>query len=170
VNERQTPEATRPRPGRSLTSVGVVLAAAALAVALFIVVMSFHNVKPEPLPPSLRTAPSDTALLAFRASMRRKVMNLSVRCESKRRQFGSRMTPTQDSLSRECDSATASVLARIAAFDTVGRAGRKATEDSVRAEYNRAKLKVRDFTRSGRSSDMIDDDSLDEEIKKLISE
>jgi|WetSurMetagenome_2_1015567.scaffolds.fasta_scaffold141647_1 hypothetical protein len=170
MNERQTPEARRPRTDRTLTSVGVVIAAAALAVALFVVVRSSRNVRPEPLPASLKTAPPDTGLVAFRASIRRKVMNLSARCKSKRKDLGSRMTPTQDSLSRECDSATASVLARVAALDTVARASRKATEESVRAEYNRAKLKVRDFTHSGRRSDMIDEDSLDQEIKKLINE
>jgi len=170
VDEQQTPQAGRPRAGRAAAVVGVVLAAAALAVALFVVARSLRKVKPEPLPPALRTAPPDTALVIFRANTRRKVRNLSARCESKRKQFGNRMTPAQDSMGRECDSAIASVLGRIAALDTVKRENRKAASDSVRAEYERAKLKVRVFTRSGRRSDMIDGDSLDEEIKKLISE
>ena len=55
-------------------------------------------------------------------------------------------------------------------LDTVRRENRKVASDSVKAEYERAKLKVRTFTRSGLQSDMIDEDSLDEEIKKLISE
>ena len=170
MDERQTPEAERSRTARVLTSVGVVLAAVALAVALFVVAGSFRRVAPEPLPPALKTAPPDTALIAFRGSIRRKVGYLSARCESKRKQLGSRMTPTQDSLSRECNSAIASVVGRIGALDTVSRANRKAAADSVRAEYYRAKLKVRVFTRSGRRSDSIDEDSLDTEIKKLISE
>jgi len=170
VDEQQTPQAGRARPGRAAAVVGIVLAAAALAVALFVVARSIRKVKPEPLPPALRTAPPDTALVVFRAGMRRKVLNLSDRCESRRKRFGGRMTPGQDSLSRECDSTIASVLARIAALDTVERENRKAASDSVKAEYGRAKLKVRAFTRSGLRSDMIDEDSLDQEIKKLISE
>ncbi len=169
MDEQQTPEAGRQRTDRAAV-VGIVLAAAALAVALIIVATSLRKVKPEPLPPALITAPPDTALVVFRASMRRKVINLSARCESKRKRFGDRITPVQDSLGRECDSAIASVLARIAVLDTVRRENRKVASDSVKAEYERAKLKVRTFTRSGLQSDMIDEDSLDEEIKKLISE
>ncbi len=153
-----------------MNTVGIVLVTAALVVAGFLVVGSFRSVKPEPLPPSLKTAPPDTGLVVFRANIRLKVRNLAVRCEAKRKQFGNRMTPRMDSLSRECDSAIASVLGRIAALDTVSKANRKAAADSVRAEYDRAKLKVRVFTRSGRRSDLIDEDSLDAEIKKLISE
>ena len=153
-----------------MNTVGIVLVAAALVVAGFLVVRSFRSVKPEPLPPSLKTAPPDTGLVVFRANIRLKVRNLAVRCEAKRKLLGNRMTPRMDSLSRGCDSAIVSVLGRIAALDTVSKANRKAAADSVRAEYNRAKLKVRVFTRSGRRSDLIDEDSLDAEIKKLISE
>ena len=153
-----------------MNTVGIVLVAAALIVAGFLVVRSFRSVKPEPLPPSLKTAPPDTGLVVFRANIRLKVRNLAVRCEAKRTQLGNRMTPRMDSLSRGCDSAIVSVLGRIAALDTVSKANRKAAADSVRADYNRAKLKVRVFTRSGRRSDLIDEDSLDAEIKKLISE
>ncbi len=167
--ERQTPEA-----GRKRTSVaaifGMVLAAAALAVALFVVATSLGKVKPEPLPPSLISTPPDTGLVVFRANMRRKVANLSARCDSKRKRFGDQITPEQDAMGQECDSAIASVLVRIAELDTVKRENRKSASDSVKAEYERAKLKVRTFTRSGLQSDMINEDSLDEEIKKLISE
>jgi hypothetical protein len=102
--------------------------------------------------------------------MRRKALNLAARCASERRQLGKGMIPSQDSLGRECDSAITSVLGRIAALDTVSRANRKAAADSVRAEYERAKLMVRTFTRTGLPSDTIPEDSLDKEIKKLISE
>jgi hypothetical protein len=170
VDEQKTPEAGRPQTGRALTSVGVILAAAALAVAGFVVVRSLRNVRPEPLPPSLRTAPPDSVFFAFRSGMRRKAMGLSVRCQSERRRLGNRMTRLEDSLSRECDSAIASVRRRIAVLDTVAKENRKVATDSVKAEYERAKLKVRVFTRTGLGSDTISEDSLDREIKKLISE
>ena len=142
----------------------------ALAIAGFVVVRNFSKVVPETLPPALRPVPPDTALAAFRASIRRKVMNLSDRVASRRKQFGDRMTPVQDSLGRECDSAIALVRSRIAELDTASREQRKAMADSAKAEYERAKLKVRAFTRSASQSDLIDEDSLDREIKKLISE
>ena len=170
MDEQQTPEVGRPRTGRILTSVGVVIAAAALVAAGFVVIRSFRNVKPEPLPSSLRTAPPDTGFVAFRAGMRRKALNLSARCESKRKQLGRGMTPSLDSLSRGCDSSIRLVIDRIAELGTATRENRGTVADSVRAEYERAKLKVRVFTRTGLGSDTIPEDSLDREVKKLIGE
>ena len=170
VNEPQTPESGQPRRGRARVIVIAVLAAATLVAALFVVASSLRKVQPEALPPALRTAPPDTALVVFRASMRRKLRNLSARCESKRTQFSEGMTPEQDSMSRGCDSAIAAVLARVAALDTVKRENRKGAAEGVKAEYERAKLKVRVFTRSGLRRDGTDEDSLDEELRKFISE
>jgi hypothetical protein len=170
VDESQTPQSERSRAGRTLISYGVVLAAATLVIALFVVVRNFRNVKPEPLPPALKTIPPDTALVAFRAGIRRKVMNLSARCRSKRKQLGKGMTPLEDSLSRECDSAIAFVLDRIAALDTVRRENRKTAADSVKSEYERAKLSVRVFVRTAMDRDTISEDSLNREINRLISE
>jgi hypothetical protein len=150
--------------------IGAVLAGLALAAALFVVAENLRKVKPEPLPPALKTAPPDTGLVAFRAGIRRKTRNLSARCDSKRRQLAGRMTPAQDSLNRRCDSAIAEVLRRVADLDTLGRANRRAGADSARAAYDRAKLAVRVFTRSGRRSDLVDDDSLDLEIRKFTGE
>jgi hypothetical protein len=149
---------------------GVLLAALALAAALFVVASSFRKVRPEPLPSALKTAPPDTGLVVFRANIRRKTSNLSARCEAKRKQLAGRMTPAQDSLSRKCDSAIADLLSRIAALDTISRANRKVGADSVRVAYDRARLAVRVFTRSGRQSGLVDQDSLEMEVKKLISE
>jgi hypothetical protein len=148
----------------------MVLAVAALVVAGLVVVRSLRSVRPEPLPPSLKTASPDSVFLAFRAGMRRKAMALSARCQSERRRLGNGMTRLEDSLSRECDSSIVSVRRRIAVLDTVAKENRKAATDSVKAEYERAKLKVRVFTRTGPGSDTINEDSLDREIKKLISE
>jgi hypothetical protein len=168
--DQQTPEAGPQPKRRAPNLVGVLLVAAALVVAGFLVVRSFRSIKPEPLPPSLKTAPPDTGFVVLRASIRSKVRSLAARCEAKRKQLGSRVTPRTDSLSRGCDSAISSVLGRIAAFDTVRRENRKAAADSIKAGYERAKLEVRVFTRMVLDADTINEDSLDREIKKLISE
>ena len=170
MSEQQTPESGRPRPGRTLTSVGVVLAVAALTIALFVVVRSFRNVKPEPLPPSLKTAPPDTALVLFRASYRKKTINLATRCRLTRERLQHNLTPSQDSLSRECDSAVAVLLADVTALDSVSRENRKAAAESFRAEYARAKSKVNAFTRSSLGAGQVSEDSLNKELRKLISE
>jgi hypothetical protein len=168
--DQQTPESTRPVTRHALSPVAVVLVVAALLVAGFLVVRSFRSVKPEPLPPSLKTAPPDTGLFVFRANIRLKARNLAARCEAKRKQIGNRMTPPMDSLSRECDSAISTVLGRVAALDTVRRENRKISADSIKAAYERAKLKVRVFARTVIDADTINEDSLDRELKKLISE
>ena len=170
MDVQQTPEIGTTRRARVRVIVIGVLAVATLAVALIVVAWSLRRVEPATLPPALKTAPPDTALVVFRASMRRKVRTLSKRCASKRKEFGAAMTPEQDLMGRECDSAIAGALARIAALDTVKRADRKAAADSVKAEYERARLKVRVFTRSGQQGGEIDEDSLDEELRKFISE
>ncbi len=168
--DQQIPE-PGPQPKRRPPNMaGVLLITAALVVAGFLVVRSFRSIKPEPLPPSLKTAPPDTGFVVLRASIRSKVRSLAARCEAKRKQLGNRMTPRIDSLSRGCDSAISSVLGRIAAFDTVRRENRKAAADSIKAGYERAKLDVRVFTRTVLDADTINEDSLDREIRKLISE
>jgi len=170
VDEQQTPEVGQPRRGRALVIIVSVLAAATLVVALLVVARSLRKVVPEPLPPGLKTAPPDTALVIFRASTRRKVNALSIRCRFKRGQLGDSMTSSQDSMSRECNTAIASLLHHIVAFDTVSREGRKVAAESLTAEYDRAKLKVRDFTRSGLGGSEVSEDSLDQELRTLISE
>jgi hypothetical protein len=170
VDVQPAPEAKRPRSGRVWVIAAAVVAALTLVAALLVVARNLRKLRPEPLPPALATVPPDTNFVIFRAGIRRKTGTLAVRCRTKRRQLGEKMTPEQDSMSRECDSAIARVRVRISAMDTGARENRKAAADSVKAEYERAKLAVRIFTRSGLGGSELSDDSLDEELKKLISE
>jgi hypothetical protein len=170
MDERRTPEAEQAKRHSAVLVVAGVLAAVAMVAALYVVARSLRLVKPEPIPAALRTAPPDTGLVNFRASMRRKARTLQVRCRTTRKQFRDGLTPHQDSLSRDCDSAIALFLTHVAALDSVKREGRKAAADSLKAEYVRVKARVNVFTRSGRRSGEISDDSLDQELKKLISE
>jgi len=172
MDERQMPEAERPRRSPVLTAAVLVVAVAALAGALYVVARNLKKVSvvpasvdtlaiPRPLPP-------DTAFVVFRAGMRRKVRTLEIRCRLARKQLKDGLTPQQDSLSRECDSALALILAHVAAFDSVKREGRKAAAADLKAEYARARAKVNVFARSGRHVGEVSDDSLDMELKKLI--
>jgi len=170
MDERQTPEVERPKRNPAALVVVGVLAAVALAAALYVVVKSLRRVETGPVPVALQTAPPDTGLVMFRASLRRKVRTLDIRCKTKRKQFKDGLTPRQDSLSGECDSAIALVFAHIAAFDSVKREDRKAAVDSLKAEYERAKAEVNVFSRSGLNAGEVSNDSLDLELKKLISE
>jgi hypothetical protein len=170
VDERQPPEVDRPRRSPAAIVVVSVLAVLALAAALYVIVKSLRRVTPESVPVALQNPPPDTGFVFFRASLRRKVRTLEMRCRTKRKQLEGGLSPRQDSLSRECDSAVAMVLAHIAAFDSVTRSDRKAASDSLKAEYERAKARVNAFTRSGLGGDGVSNDSLDRELKKLISE
>jgi hypothetical protein len=161
MNERQSPEVERTR--RSPAVVIVVS-------ALYVVVKSLRRVKTGPVPVALRTAPPDTGFVIFRVNMKRKVRTFQIRCKMKRKQLKEGLTPLEDSLGRECDTAIALILAHVAAFDSVKRQDRMAAADSIRAEYERVKLKVRVFTRSGLGGGEVSDDSLDRELQKLISE
>lgn len=168
--EQQMPESGQQRNARIFVVLVTALAAVAIVVALLVVVRSLHRVQPEQLPSALKPEAPDTGFVIFRASTRHKVNALSVRCKLKRKALGDSITPAQDSMSRECDSAITAVLDRMAAFDTVSRGGRKVAADSITAIYNRAKLVVRAFTRSGPAGSDIRDDSLDRELNRLISE
>jgi len=154
MDERQPPEVERPRRSPAVLVVVSVLAVLALAAALYVIVKSLRRVTPEPIPVALQTAPPDTALVIFRASMRRKVRTLDIRCRTKRKQLAGGLNPEQDSLSRECDSAIASIRTRVTALDSVRRENEK----------------VNAFTRSGLGAGEVSDDSLNAELKKLISE
>ena len=170
MDERPTPDAEKPRRSRGPAVVISVLAAAALFAALYVVVRSLRRVNPEPLPVALKTAPPDTGFVLFRANLRRKARTLEIRCRTTRKQRKDEMSPQQDSLGRECDSTIALFRSHIAAFDSVKREDRKAAADSLKAEYARAKAEVNAFTRFDRGAGSVSEDSLDLELKKLISE
>jgi len=169
MDEQQTPGAEKPRRSRAALFVVTVLLVLALAAAVYVVTRSLRRVEPEPVPVALQTAPPDTGFVLFRAGLRRKVGTLETRCRTKRKQLASELSSLQDSLSRECDSAVALVRAHVAAFDSVKRSDRKAAADSLKAEYERAKARVNAFTRSGQRGE-VSEDSLDRELKRLISE
>jgi hypothetical protein len=153
-----------------VTIVLLVVMAAAAAAALYIVVKSLRNVDPGPLPESLKTAPPDTALVNFRASMARKTRALATRCRLTRKRWQGKLTPEQDSLGRDCDIAIEALRSHVEALKLVKREDRKSASDSLRAEYSRAKASVNKFTRSVLKVGDVPDDSLDAELKKLMGE
>jgi hypothetical protein len=170
MDAQQKPEVEEPKRNPAALAVVGVLAVVALAAALYVTVRSLRRVQTSPVPIALRTAPPDTGLVVFRASMRRKVRTLETRCKLKRKRLKNGLNPQQDSLSRECDSAIALILIHVTALDSVKREDRKMAAGSLRAEYARVKGKVNAFTRSGLGRGEVSDDSLDAELKKLIGE
>ena len=170
MDERQTPEVESPKRSPAALVVVGVLAALALAAALYVVVKRLRRVQTGPVPVALRTAPPDTGLVNFRAGLRGKAHTLKVRCRMTRQRLQNKLTPSQDSLGRECDSAIAGLLAHVTALDSMKREERKAAADGLRAEYESVKVKVNVFTRSGLGGNEVSDDSLNAELKKLISE
>ena len=168
--EEHNPEPRQSRTSPAAMLLLTVLAVAALVAALLVVVRSLHRVQPGDVPASLRPETPDTGFTIFRARMRRQANGLATHCRLKRRQLGNNITPAQDSLGRECDSASTEILRQIAAFDTVRPAGRKKAADSITAMYDRARLKLRAFIHSGLPGDTISEDSLDKELRGLISQ
>jgi hypothetical protein len=174
MDERQTPEVERPKRSPVLTVVTLVIGVVAVVGALYVVAKNLKRVSLIPASADttgiLKPMPPDTGLVGLRATFRGKAHTLAVRCRMTRRRLQDKLTPPQDSLSRECDSAIAALLAHVAALDSVKREDRKAAVDSLKAEYERAKAEVNVFSRSGLNTGEVSDDSLDAELKKLISE
>jgi len=174
MDQKQTPATVKPRRSPVLTLAVVVVVLAALAGALYVVARNLRKValiaSSVDTTAVVRPIPPDTGLARFRTSIQTKARTLAARCRMARKRFGAKLTAVQDSLGRECDSAIAALLAHVAALDSVKREDRKSAADSIRSDYSRAKAKVNAFTRSGGGGALVSDDSLDEELKKLISE
>ncbi len=174
MDERQTPEVELPKRSPVTALVALVIGVAAVAGALYVVAKNVKKVSH--IPASVDTTgivtplPPDTGFVRVQANFRGKAHTLTVRCRMTRTRLQGRLTPSQDSLGRECDSVIVRFLAHVAAFDSVKREDRKAVADSLKAEYLRARAKVNVFTRSGLGAGEVSDDSLDAELKKLISE
>jgi hypothetical protein len=174
MDERQTPEGERPKRSPVTAVVALVIGVAAVAGALYVVA---KNVKKVSLVPTsvdttaiIKPIQPDTGFVRVSANFRGKAHTLKVRCRMTRTRLKGKLTPSQDSLGRECDSAIALLLTHVAAFDSLKREDRRAAAGNLKAEYVRARAKVNVFTRSGLGAGDVSDDSLDAELKKLISE
>jgi hypothetical protein len=148
----------------------VVVGLVVLAAAAFFAVRGMsrvHVVKP---PPGMEPVVRDTAYSIFRRGITHKAGGLRVRCRMKLKQLGMKLTPALDSMSRGCDSAITALLLRVAAFDSVARPDRRAWTLLVKVEYDSAKALVNRFTRHGTGLSPFDEDSLERELRELISD
>lgn len=149
----------------------IVTVAAALVGAVFVVVRSARRVRLEPPPVSLRQTPRDSLLLSSCRGMQRRIQQTERRIGRHRQQAGN-LTPAQDALARQSDSAVAAVRRHLARFDSLdGYELRRALMDSIKREYDSLRLIVKLLGRAvGSPEDSVDVDSLDAEVKRLVSE
>jgi hypothetical protein len=149
--------------------IAIAVVAAAVGAALFVVVRNAKKVDLGNVPPALQPVAPDTAMRGFRNNMARKIKNLRARCKTFRLKAG-KLTPEQDSLSRLCDSGIASLRSELKSMDTCRtKLSRKLASDSLKVRYDMVHVNVRAFSKSGSEQD-IEPDSLDEELKKLLTE
>ena len=154
-----------------LTLLLTLVVLAALVGAVVVVVNNARRAKLGTAPVYFKTTPRDSALSSTYQGMRRRVRQTERRI-ARRRDRVRIPTPSQDSLARRSDSAVSALQRRLVRFDSLSKyESRRALMDSVKQEYDDLRLLVRLFGRSvGSPEDSIDVDSLDAEMKRLISE
>lgn len=169
MSEERKTEPGRPR-SRGGVIVSVCLVAAAVVVAALVVAKNARRVSTGPVPVALQAVPTDTGLTAFRVGLWRKTKALERRSEGKMKLLDGELSPAADSLLKLSRAGIAGLLAGLARLDSVPESGRKAAQDSLKAEYERVKADVNAFTRLRMAGSVPNEDSLDEEVRKLIGE
>lgn len=160
------PARTR-RTGAGTAATGL-LVAAAVVVAVLVVIRNARKVSPGPVPNALQSPTTDTTFAGFRAGLWRKTKALEKRYIGREQLLQGKLTPPEDSLLQLSRAGTRRIFAGLARLDSVPVAGRKAAQESLKAEYEVVKSHVNAFARLGREGSMISEDSLDAEVRKLI--
>ena len=143
----------------------------ALGGAVLVVTRSARKAKLGPAPVSFRKSPKDSTLVSFQRGMLRRAWMTARRIERKQAQAGT-LTPRQDSLAGRSDSAVAAMRHRLMLLDSLPTVARRwALMESIKDEYLDLRQLVQDFVRSVTpTEDTLGEDSLDTELRKLISE
>jgi hypothetical protein len=167
--ETQPEEQPRGAP-RWLTLLIAVAVLAAVGGAIIVVVKTAGRTGAGPAPVSLKVMPFETVVRGFKHGMLGRV-SVNVRRVNRHRQEAGTLNPHQDSLARLCDSAIARIRSRTMRLDSLPtKPARVAMMDSLRHAYDSLRALVGAFVRSVGSKEEPDQESLDIELKNLISE
>jgi hypothetical protein len=163
-------ESPRGRLPTAVTAVVAVVVVTLLGVAGFVIVTNARQVTTGPVPDAIVPRQRDTSYAGLHRLLAYKLGVLRRRYVPRRDSLSTR-TPLQETLIRSCDSSIAATQVLLAAMDTVrtGR-GRKAAGAEVRHSYEAAREVVARFMATVRFSESLDEDSLDQEMKKLIGD
>ncbi len=152
------------RPGRWLSVLSGVVGLVGLVAAVVVVVRSARNVKPGPAPVTLAPPPADTSALRLKH-------NLKTRLSTQQRRLAKYRTlvsAEQESLAAECDRELASLAQRATRLDSLpGYHARRALYDSLMLDYEHLRGRIRVLARSVA---VPEDDSLETELRRLLSE
>jgi hypothetical protein len=158
----------RPAPRWPSVAAGIVVLAALVAAAI-VVVRSARNVRPGPAPVSLLPPRPDTEGLKLRHNLRNR-LETQTRRLSKYRPLAARSGPKLDSLAVECETILGQLRRRFSRFDSLsGYRPKRALYDSIMLDYEVLRARIRALAR-GLSSDGPDHDSLNAELRRLLSE
>jgi len=167
--EIQPEEKPRVAP-RWLTVLVAIVVLAATGGAVVVVVKTAAKAGAAQAPLSLKTMPFDAVVRGFKSGMMRRISTNARRVKRHRQETGT-LNPQQDSLARLCDSALDRIRSRTMRLDSLStKPARTALMDSLRHEYSSVRALVGAFARSVGSKDGPDQESLDIELRNLISE
>ena len=155
---------------RVLGAAVVVVAIVGIGLAALVVVRSTSRIRLEKPPVMLGKPPAEQELAMFKSDIKRRIARLTHRYD-KFRSGSRKLTPEQDSLARVCDSGFVRVRADAAVLDTI-MVSRRAEElkHVVAQEYKGLLASVTQFTRTFTKVSVPELDSLNLELRKLISE
>ncbi len=147
-----------------------VVGLAGLIAAVVVVVRTAKHVRPGPAPVTLAPLPKDTLGLKLRYNLRTRVATQERRL-AKYRPLAQRAGPKQESLALECESLLAGLARGVAQFDSLPNYhARRTLYDSLMSHYEELRSRIRRLIRSVDSSVSEQDDSLEVELRRLLSE
>jgi len=152
-----------------LSVVSGVVGLAGLVAAVVVVVRSAKDVRPGPVPVTLAPPRADTLGLKLRHNLKTRLATQGRRL-AKYRPLAQRAGAEQESLAIECEILLAGLAQRAARFDSLpGFRARRNLYDSLMLGLEELRGRVRVLVRSV-GSVTAEDDSLDVELRRLLSE
>jgi hypothetical protein len=147
----------------------IIAGVALLAAAGFVIVSNTRNVTTGPVPDALLPVQRDTSFNGVRKLLTYKTGVLERRYRDRRDSLKT-PSPELESLIHSCDSSLTATRTVLTAMDTARTArARSAVAGAARREYARAKELVARFLHVVRSDASLEEDSLDQEMRQLIS-